>query len=65
MIPDSFLHYRIERKLGEGGMEAVFLATDTDLERMVTIRLLTSYKAAGPESQQPFTLKLPALPDAA
>ncbi|HVO29812.1 MAG TPA: serine/threonine-protein kinase, partial [bacterium] len=33
-------HYRIERTIGKGGMGAIFLATDTQLERQVAIKVL-------------------------
>jgi serine/threonine-protein kinase len=37
--------YRIDRRLGAGGMSTVFLATDTVLERAVAIKLLAEHLA--------------------
>jgi serine/threonine protein kinase len=37
--------YRIDRRLGAGGMSTVFLATDTVLERPVAIKLLAEHLA--------------------
>ncbi|HYP48986.1 MAG TPA: protein kinase [Thermoleophilaceae bacterium] len=37
--------YRIENRLGAGGMSTVFLATDTTLERSVAIKLLAEHLA--------------------
>jgi serine/threonine protein kinase len=37
--------YRMERRLGAGGMSTVFLATDTVLERAVAVKLLAEHLA--------------------
>jgi eukaryotic-like serine/threonine-protein kinase len=39
--------YRIDRELGGAGMSRVFVATETDLERQVVIKVLPPDLAAG------------------
>ena len=50
MSPGSTIgHYRLTAKLGEGGMGAVYRATDTKLNRDVAIKILPDAFATDPE----------------
>ncbi|MEE9231534.1 MAG: serine/threonine-protein kinase, partial [Acidobacteriota bacterium] len=49
MIGRSLAHYRIEAKIGAGGMGEVYRATDTKLGRAVAIKVLPDAWAQNPE----------------
>jgi serine/threonine protein kinase len=54
MIGRTLDHYRIESKLGEGGMGIVYKARDTHLDRAVAIKILPPGKVADPGRRQRF-----------
>jgi Tol biopolymer transport system component/serine/threonine protein kinase len=54
MIGRTLGHYRIDAKLGEGGMGVVYRARDTHLDRAVAIKVLAPGKAGDPGRKQRF-----------
>src|ERR1700730_10805729 len=54
MIGQTLGHYRIESKLGEGGMGVVYRAFDTHLDRPVAIKLLRPEATVSPERKRRF-----------
>ena len=54
MIGQTLDRYRIEAKLGQGGMGVVYKARDMQLDRIVAIKVLPSDKIADPERKQRF-----------
>src|SRR5207248_11079747 len=54
MIGQALGHYRIEAKLGEGGMGVVYRAFDTHLDRPVAIKVLRPETTANPERKRRF-----------
>ena len=54
MIGQTLGHYRIDAKLGEGGMGVVYRAFDTHLDRAVAIKVLRPDATASPERKRRF-----------
>src|SRR4026208_508972 len=54
MLGQSLLHYRIDAKIGEGGMGVVYRAIDTHLERPVAIKVLPAAAVADPDRKRRF-----------
>jgi len=54
MIGQTLGHYRIEARIGEGGMGVVYRASDTRLGRTVAIKVLHADRIADPERRRRF-----------
>src|SRR5713226_3608557 len=54
MLAQTIAHYRIQAKIGAGGMGEVYRATDTRLNRDVAIKVLPEELARDPERMARF-----------
>jgi len=54
MLGKMLRHYRVEAKIGEGGMGIVYRAFDTHLDRPLAIKVLPPVRMADPERKRRF-----------
>jgi len=61
LIGRKLSHYRVARKIGEGGMGVVYQARDTRLERDVALKVLTTGALVGSDARHRFRREALAL----
>jgi uncharacterized RDD family membrane protein YckC len=54
LVGRQLAHYRVEKRLGRGGMGEVYLATDLALDRPVALKIIGGAVASDPELRQRF-----------
>ncbi len=54
MVGKQLRHYRIDEKIGAGGMGLVYRATDLHLDRQVAIKVLPAHLVSSPERMKRF-----------
>jgi eukaryotic-like serine/threonine-protein kinase len=57
MIGKQLRHYRVDSKIGEGGMGVVYKGWDTHLDRPVAIKVLAADAVADPDRRRRFVLE--------
>jgi len=57
MVGKMLRHYRVDAKIGEGGMGVVYKGWDAHLDRPVAIKVLSASSVADPERKRRFVLE--------